>query len=237
MMNELFAIIKPDALVNRTIRQYIYDELLKFDVKIENMEKKFTTSEIDQLWPGMNESSVLNGLLKCYLTLQKSEIVFLYGNITFEQLYFLKQKVRKKYSKGKFANCIHTPQNIYEFSMQYKVLISAGNSTHNDCIDKMAINIWNILRIYGWKYSYARGVKEKYRIYMVNDDCNKIDFVAETFFRVMNIYSMEICYILVLQTEFYGERILFGCDSMRKLKSIENALKSNNISAYIENIV
>lgn len=227
-MNSLFVIIKPDALENKRVRQYIYHELSKFDLVIEKKVKRFTTSEVEQLWPGINESNVLNGLLKCYLTLKKSEILFLFGNITIDQLLLLKQKVRDKYAKGKFANCIHTPQDLHEYSMQYKIL-TCNNDLHDDEIDMVAINIWTILQKYGWDYTYTKGKNKKYRIYLVNDDYNGIDFVAKSICEIIRYYPIEICYILALQTEFHGKIFLYGCDDERQINSIESALRNRNI--------
>lgn len=233
-MSELFFIIKPDAMKNKKVKDEIYEELNKFDVDIkEIIQRKLSTYEVDMLWPKSINSKVLNGLLKCYMTFEKSEIVFFSGNVTIENLYGIKLKIREKYAKGKFANCLHTPEDKQECYIQAQIL---KNYTipRSESIEPIALNIWEILEKNGWDYSCSRGKRENYRIRLLNDDYNSIDFISTTISKTISEYSIEICYILTLQAEQFGGIVLYGNKEKSIVDGIEKKLRNERILVKIE---
>ena len=96
---ESFVLIKPDAVYNKVLRRIIITEIQNKNIKITNSEAiMLNQEEVDIFWPKSKKSVVLNGLLKCYLTMKQSEVLFLEGDFNDEVLNEIKYNIRKKYA-------------------------------------------------------------------------------------------------------------------------------------------
>ncbi len=231
-MKKSFIIIKPDALRNNFIKKKIIREIKQNNITIEKKIKiRLTLEEVDILWPQTRKSTILNGLLKCYLTLEYSEVLFLVGNFSDEQLNDLKWKIRDEYAVCKFSNCLHTPADENECTQQLQYLENRNNYSHPYTeIPNTSLKIWQLINVYGWNYDFSNCNKKKYVLYLLNDNYNTVDHVAETISNVLKKYSIEVSYILAIQAEMNDCILLDGFDNEIECNKIKEILIENYLN-------
>ncbi len=225
-MKKSFVIVKPDALKNNYIRKKIIKEIKQNNIAIQKKIKiKLTLEEVDILWPQTKKSTILNGLLKCYLTLEYSEVLFLVGFFSDKQLNEIKWKIRDKYAICKFSNCLHTPADENECKQQLHYLENRNNYSYTyHEIPETSLKIWQLINKYGWNHEFSKCNKKKYVLYLLNDNYNTIDYVAETISNVLKKYSLEVSYILVLQAEMNDSILIDGFDNENECNRIKEIL-------------
>lgn len=230
-MKESFFIIKPDGLKNEQIHQYIFSQIQDRNIIIcKRVKMRFTAHEIDMFWPQTKKSDVLNGLLKCYLTSDESEILFVKGYFNDDLLNQIKKNVRRKYEICKFSNCIHAPADENERiqQLQYIKNRSLIEDTGND-INVTAINMWKQIKELGWHHDFSNCSNKHYILYLQNDESNTIDYVARTIYETTDIYSLEAAYILTIQADMKGCIPLVGFENKNEFERIKRKFDESNV--------
>ena len=231
---ESFVLIKPDAVYNKVLRRIIITEIQNKNIKITNSEViMLNQEEVDIFWPKSKKSVVLNGLLKCYLTMKQSEVLFLEGDFNDEVLNEIKYKIRKKYAICKLKNCMHTPENESERILQLNYLNERTKSDEGNVnvgINPISKKIWGLIGDYGWNHDFAHCRDNKYMLYLKDDNFNSIDHVANTVSCALKNYSIEVAYILALQAEMNGRVLIASFDKKEEYLNIKEKFSKMNIN-------
>lgn len=213
-----FLLVKPDAYKQENIYLDVYNNIEKEGLDILFLfVTKLNNQMITKLWPKYIKSPITKSILENYLENRNVEVIILSGIDTIKKTTKIKRKIRSVYSKGAFANVLHSPDS-HEVYTQLKILLKIEPS-HNDNYsmnyvsglwgetkkfsDEYIKNIINKLwhRDLGIDFSYLSNEIENFDegLYLINDNNNSFDYVVSCIYDIFhNLYLWDLNKVILI---------------------------------------
>lgn len=123
MTERSFVLLKPDAMSDVRIQQYIFYSLDKYNLSI--ISKTFISlkpDDITTLWEFTLRDPICKRILELHLTNKVLHLMVVEGEDALSKVCKIKLETRKLYAKSFFSNCLHAPKNKQEYNRDINYL-------------------------------------------------------------------------------------------------------------------
>lgn len=203
-----FILIKPDSLekniLNLILKKIINNNLNIYEINTIILNK----NDIKTMWP-IFDNNLSYTLLNDYLADQPLIILKINGKDAINKCLKLKYKIRNKFGKGRFSNCLHSPSNLKEYINQIKII------NHSEIYSE-----YTSKHIYSefWKEINTRPETSKlsYSIILKNDENIIINKVFNSLVAILPNKTETEIYILLLKVEKFGKIEILSTNNIKQ---------------------
>jgi nucleoside diphosphate kinase len=199
-----FILIKPDGLARAPVRSAVGALISEHEFEIcEELDVYFGADRISRVWPQFpaDRCPFTVELMRLYLGTAASRVIVVRGTDAIRRCRELKDVIRRRYSEGLFANCVHCPSDASEITFQLPALLDPvisdlGDSSAPSNLEawggvwgrlatstleavKIARLIWDSAQRAGWSYLWRPLLLDAPAVIeLCNDDNHSLDYAA-----------------------------------------------------------
>lgn len=242
MQEYTFILLKPDAMQNKEIYNFIYKEIQKESLYFyEKKEVIITEYMVENIWKFLNKDTVGKLLMLKYLLGKSVELWLLRGDDAIQKINRLKQKVRKQFAKSMISNCFHAPRTYKEYKADLECICNSDHMKQNivnkiDELDRKTADIlWEFLKEPRFEKNYQtiRSIHGVYYLMLENDDKHTVAEMVNILLEVFKTWNSIIAYYVCFATDNIGEWPISFNVSLDKIEKIKEMLENKGVNTRI----
>lgn len=248
-MEKSLFLLKPDGVINSEMKAQLSADIEKNNLSVtDRFIVQLTKQQIYDLWPRTYSDPIYGYLITKYLEKKDLELWLVQGDDAIKKAWQIKFSIRQTYCNSNFINCLHTPSNLNEYTMDYNIIINhkaVGNMVQTifqfpeKSYQEASEVVW--YRLQNETFSdyiqkiTNKAIKEHKKLVVIDeDDCHLIDYYIETFIGFFTNMQLSDAYYYALCIDKAGCCPIYMSNNEEEISQIINFMKSHFLKVRIE---
>lgn len=254
MIEKSFVLLKPDAMSDVQIQQYIFCSLEKYNLSITSkMDIVLKPDDITTLWEFTLRDPICKRILQLHLTNKILQLILVEGVDALSKICKIKSETRKLYAKSFFLNCLHAPKNKQEYDRDINYLFYGtsskakteliGDTSRFLKFHKLDDNYYCQCadQIYSY-YKYNSmlmpliendTLDKQFFLYLHDDVIHELVYVVAAIYEFVPGFTLFDSYLICMIAELRGTTLLMCSNDKKIIKEVYNQLLDAGIKVSI----
>lgn len=254
MTERSFILLKPDAMSDIQIQQYIFYSLEKYNLSITSkMDISLKPDDITTLWEFTLRDPICKRILQLHLTNKVLQLMFVEGEDALSKVCKIKLETRKLYAKSFFSNCLHAPKNEQEYNRDINYLFYGicskietgliGDTSKFSKFHKLDDNYYCQCadQIYAYYENNSmlmpsienNTLDKKYLLYLHDDTIHELVYVVAAIYEFVPGLTLFDSYLICMLAELRKNTLLMCSNDNKIIEKVLNQLLTAGIKVSI----